>query len=125
MIKLLGIAVCVVFCSLVLRDVNKTFSLLLSVSGCVIIIVSVTGELIQLSSKLKEMLQPSSSFSYLKLMLRVLALTLLTQGVSNICRDNGENALAGVCEFGAKVAVTALILPLFETVIQLVGGMIK
>ena len=58
-------------------------------------------------------------------MLKVLAITLLTQWVSDMCRDNGENSLAGITEFGAKITVTVLVLPLFETVIKLVGGIIK
>ena len=125
MIKLLALSVCVLFCSLLLKDNNKTFSVLLSLSGCIMIIVGVSNELIRVSKRVENMLEPLGTQSYLKLMLKVLALTLLTQAVSDMCRDNGQNALAGVCEFGAKAAVAVLVLPLFETVIKIVGGIVK
>ena len=37
----------------------------------------------------------------------------------------GESALAGVTETAAKITVIALVIPLFETVIKIVIGLVK
>ena len=126
MIKLLGTALCVLFCSALLKDRNRVFALILSVTGAVMLLIGVTGELSAIKDRLINIASPyNESLVYLKLMLKVLAITLITQGVSDICRDNGESALAGITEFSAKVTVAVLVLPLFETVIGLVGGIVK
>ncbi len=126
MIKLLGISVCVLISSLLIKDKHRTFAFLLTLCGIIVMLFGIIGEITQITHRLRDVIEPqSTAHSYLKLMLKALAITLLTQCVSNICRDNGENALAGVCEFGAKAVVAALVLPLFETVIKLVGGIVK
>ncbi|MDE6385833.1 MAG: stage III sporulation AC/AD family protein, partial [Eubacterium sp.] len=42
-----------------------------------------------------------------------------------LCRDCGENALASQTETAAKVIVIAMILPLFETVIKIITGLLE
>ena len=125
-LKAVGVAVCVLFAALLIREKNRTLAALLSVGGACVLLASVFVPLRETVSRLRRIADavPSGS-EYLGLMLRVLAITLLTRLVSDICRENGENALAGVTEFCAKIAVTVLVLPIFETVITLVSGLIQ
>ena len=58
-------------------------------------------------------------------MLKALGIALITQFVSDTCRDNGENALASITETVAKIAVIVMLLPLFETVFDIVSGLLK
>ena len=126
MTELLGIAVCVLFCSLIIKDVNRQFALVLSISGVCIILLSIVGEAKQLVDEIRGISDLySDNASYIKLMLKALIITLITQIVSDLCRDNGESALAGVTEFSAKIIVVSMVLPLFKTIITIVGGFIK
>lgn len=125
MMKLLLFSLCVLFCSVLLRDKNRSFALIISLCGACCVLLFVFTQLSAVSDKLKKLADDTGQGDYISLMIKLLAITLLTQGVSDVCRDNGENALAGVCEFGAKIMVVSLMLPLFETLITVVGGMIK
>lgn len=124
--KFMGISICALFCSLLIKDKNRAAAALLSIGGATLLILNALSGIKEIVSKIREFTAPFPTASaYLSLMLKVLAITLLTQFVSDICRDNGENALAGMTETAAKIVVITLVLPLFETVITIVGGLIK
>lgn len=126
MVKLLGIAVSVLFCSLLIKDKNKPIAVLLSVAGACLLFASAAGELKSILNTVNRIGNMNTqTASYLKLMLKVLAITLATQLVSDVCRDNGETALASMTETAAKILVIALVLPLFETIITIVAGLVK
>ena len=126
MIRLTGIAVCVLFCAMLLRERNKTVAALLTAGGIICLLAETAGEAVKVVGNIKNITDSiNGADSYIKLMLKVLAITLLTQLISDACRDNGENAIAGVTEFDAKIIVISLVMPLFETVLKLVGGIVK
>ena len=126
MIKFLVISISVLFCSLLLKDKNRPIAIILSFAGGLLLFFTASSEFRNIINSIYEYSSSaSSSLSYSRLMLKVLAITLLTQFVSDICRDNGENALASMTEAVAKIVVISLILPLFETVISIVGGLVK
>ncbi len=124
MIKLLVIAVFTVFCALFLKDKNR-FALALSLISVGFILYEAVSSAGDIISGIKSVGEQSGAGAYIGLMFKILAVTLITQAVSDICRDNGENALASACEFGAKAVVLTLVFPLFEAVIDTVGGMVK
>ncbi|MBE6817391.1 MAG: hypothetical protein E7520_06800 [Ruminococcaceae bacterium] len=126
MMKTVGISLSVLFCAVLLREKNRTFAVVLSILGSVLLMTGAVVELGGIVSRVRELSGASPvSLSYIKLMLKALGITLMTQFVADICRDNGENALAGVTETVAKIAVITMLLPLFETIIGIVGGLVK
>lgn len=109
-----------------LKDRNREISVILSITGASILFLTAAGELSKIiNSVLGFSSVSASALKYSKLMLKILGITLITQIVCDICRDNGENALASMTAAVAKITVVSLIIPLFETVIEIVGGLIK
>lgn len=126
MIKFIGITLCVLFCSLMLKDTNRQIAVILSITGVALLFFTAVGELSKIVKSVTEFSSSSgAALVYSKLMLKILGITLLTQVVSDICRDNGENALASMTLTVAKIIVVSMVLPLFETVIGIIGGLVK
>lgn len=126
MAKVLGISFCILMCSLVVREHNKSFSLILSVAGGILSFLTISDKVSELFSSLMSLsASVPSGVMYVKLMLKVLCIVIITQFTVDICRDNGENALASFTEVSAKVLVLSLVMPLFETVISMVVGLVK
>ncbi len=126
MVKVLGIAFCVLMCSLVVREHNKSFALILSVAGGILSFFTVSNKISELLSSLMSLSQTvPSGVMYVKLMFKVLCIVIITQFTVDICRDNGENALASLTEMSAKVFALSLVMPLLETVISMVVGLVK
>ena len=63
--------------------------------------------------------------AYIDLMFKILGISIVTQVVCDVCRDNGASALASQTETAAKILVLSLLLPLFQTVIGIVTGLVK
>ena len=78
--KYLALSLCVLFCAVLIKDKHKAFALALSVSGACIILLSVVIQLSRIVNSINSLasLAPSSQ-GYVSLMLKALAITLLTQ----------------------------------------------
>ncbi len=126
MIKIIGISVATLLCVILLREKNRVFAIIVSISGVCILIGVIAG---QLSGVINGIIDLSEEFNsnipYIKIMLKVLGITLSGQIVSSICSDNGENALASITELTAKIMIIVLLIPLFETLISIINGLVK
>lgn len=86
--------------------------------GVILKITDVVEELTSLASGI------GLDIGYVKLLIKVLGICIITQFVCEICKDSGENALASQIEFAGKIIVVALMLPLLKSIISLVVGII-
>lgn len=126
MIQIVGVSITILLLSIILKNYNKSFAIILSVVGAIILFVFVSDKVSSLVDSIYQISENVSGiYEYIKLMLKVLGIVLITQFVSDLCRDNGENALASMIETSAKIIVVTLVLPLFETVISFVLGLLK
>lgn len=126
MFKVIGISVITLLCVILLRDKNKVFAIIVSVSGVCIIFGIIALQLSDVINGIIDLSQEfNSSIPYIKIMLKVLGITLSAQIVSNICSDNGENALASVTELTAKILIIVLLFPLFESLVSIISGLVK
>lgn len=126
MIKIAVISFCVLICSVILRDKNKPFSIAVAVFGSCLLLYTVSGQIEQIGNELAKLSnQISSALPYIKIMMKVLGITLIAQFLSDLCRDNGESAIATLTETGAKITVAVMILPLISTIADIINGLIK
>ena len=115
MIKIAGVSLAVLFCALIVKDKNRTIAAVISVAGGILLLAAVIGKFSDIIGAVRDFSGSSSvTDTYVKLMLKALGITILTQFVSDTCLDNGENALASITETASKIAVVAMLLPLFH-----------
>ena len=124
MIQIIGISLAALILGIFLRQHNKTISLLLIIIGCIAIFYE---SLSSLSGIIQALNSISSGIGetavYLKIMFKVLGIALIAQIISDLCRDCGESALASQTEVAAKIFIVSLILPLLNTVIEVITGL--
>lgn len=126
MIKLAGIIIVSLILIIFIRDTKKEFSLLLSIAVGVLVFLSVAQEFYSVVETISSLVKNSGEISsYISLMLKILGISLLGQFVIDLCRDNGENALATQTEIAIKIVIISMTLPLIETVINIVTGLLK
>ncbi|MGN0532095.1 MAG: SpoIIIAC/SpoIIIAD family protein [Eubacterium sp.] len=125
-LKLIGIVMALLLSSIVLKTYNRTVAIILSIVGVITVFVILSDKVSYIVDYLGK---AANDFSYcnqyIGVMLRVLGIVLIGQFLINICKDNGENALASVVEIGTKVIVLIIVLPLFDDVIQIVRSLTK
>lgn len=124
MIHIIGISAVVLIFGLFLRQHNKTVSLILIIFACIAVFLESVSYLTDIIDTLSGMVSGLEETSaYLKIMFKVLGIALITQIISDLCRDCGESALAGQTEVAAKIFIVALILPLLQAVVKVISGL--
>ena len=62
--------------------------------------------------------------SYLRILLKMLAVTYIAQFASAICKDSGNSAIAGQIDLFARLTLAALGVPVFTALISLITGIL-
>lgn len=126
MMQVIGISVCGLLLTVLLRDYNKTISFIVMLATAVIIFILAADGLSGIFGYIAKISSGSESTAeYIKLMMKVLGITLISQFTSDMCRDAGENALANQTETAAKIIVVLMVLPLFESVLNIITGLLE
>lgn len=124
MIHIIGISAVALIFGLFLRQHNKTVSLILIIFACIAVFLESVSYLTDIIDTLSGMVSGLEEISaYLKIMFKVLGIALITEIISDLCRDCGESALAGQTEVAAKIFIVALILPLLQAVVKVITGL--
>lgn len=126
MIYIIGIVASALLISLFLREYNKAISTVIIIAAGILIFFQIISGISSVFDSLKEIsagIEPVSE--YVKLMIKVLGITLISQFICDMCRDCGEGALANGTEIATKVIIISMILPLFETVVNIVTGLVE
>ena len=124
MIQIAGIAAVCLLLTVLLRKENPTFALLVTVAGAGLLFYTVSklaGSAFGILGDLKT--AAGDTGAYIDLMFKILGISIVV--VCDVCRDNGASALASQTETAAKILVLSLLLPLFQTVIGIVTGLVK
>lgn len=126
MMQVFGIAAVCLLLAVFLKSQNKMFAILVTLGGAVLIFLISSDAAFNVFDALSD-IEDSAGYTgtYVTMMLKVLGISIVTQVVCDICRDNGESALASQTEIASKIMVLAMLLPLFQTVIQIVTGLVK
>lgn len=126
MIKIAGFVLISLLLILFLKETKREFSIILAAACGIILFVTVADDLYDIATKIYDLsTQADNINTYISLMLRILGISLIAQFVADLCRDSGENALASQTETASKVLILIMTLPLFETVINIVTGLLK
>ena len=126
MIKIAGFVLISLLLILFLKETKREFSIILAAACGIILFVTVADDLYDIATKIYDLsTQADNINTYISLMMRILGISLIAQFVADLWRDSGENALASQTETASKVLILIMTLPLFETVINIVTGLLK
>lgn len=126
MFKIFGICICVLICTLIVGQYSKPIALTISFAGVVIAFLSLWDKVSSVVDMIKNIAYDvPASQEYIKIMLKVLCVVLVSQIISNLCCDNGESTLATATEISAKITVIVLVMPMFEVIISILNGLVK
>ena len=62
---------------------------------------------------------------YITIVLKVMGIAYITQFGAELCRDAGENAIASKIEFGGKVMIVTLSMPILYSFLDVVNSIIR
>ena len=126
MIKVVGIVLTALIINIVLKNYSKEFTFLINIVCTIIIFTLISKDLKGIVDRLTSISNEISVLlPYIKIMLKILGISMIAQLLSDLCRDNGENTLANQTELSAKIIILVTALPLFTTIKDIMIGMLK
>ena len=126
MIKVVGIVLTALIINIVLKNYSKEFTFLINIVCTIIIFTLISKDLKGIVDRLTSISNEISVLlPYIKIMLKILGISMIAQLLSVLCRDNGENTLANQTELSAKIIILVTALPLFTTIMDIMIGMLK
>ncbi len=126
MIKISGIVIISLLLIIFLKESKREFAFILSLAVSVILFVALINDFQGIISAISNLSNSVENISnYISLLVKILCISLLSQFVIDLCRDAGENALASQTEIASKILILVMTLPLFESVIEIITGLLK
>ena len=104
---------------------NPELSTVLSICAVTVILISALSFLGELKELVRSAVRISGvSDIYLTVILKCLAVSVVTKLGSELCRDASQAALATTVEFAGTICAISLAMPLISTMLELVGEMV-
>ena len=105
MLKISMLALCTVITSLLIKKQSPVTA----ITGQLGVMISLTG----------------IGDVYIKIIMKIIGITFITQLISDVCRDNGFNAAASQLEIMCKIAVATISIPIVLSLMEMINKCIK
>ena len=121
-IKVIMAALAGVFLAAVLKSVKSEMTMLVAAGVSVLILFYILSGLSVIVEQLK-MLQGYIGISgkYIGILVKMIGISYMTQLAADICRDNGQSAVAVFCKITIAALGMPVVLTLFEVVTKCIG----
>ena len=115
-----------VFCgvSIIIRQTQSSFSILLRMSALVLFSFAALGAAAPAMEYLNGLLDMTGFSSYALTVVKGLGVAALCGGSASVCRDLGEGSVASVVEFAGKAEIFILCIPLMSELLEGIRALI-
>lgn len=114
------------FLAVVLKGQSPSYAVLLTVAASVIALIFVVKAVTPYINELHTIFKTANiNSSYFFTVLKGIAICYVSSLASDICKDNGQTALASKAELIGKVALIALSIPFLKDILDIALGLIK
>ena len=104
----------------VIKRTASVYTTIAQIALGVVVLFCVLPQAKELTGVIKEMVSIDGiSEQGIRIMFKVFGILSIGAVTADICRVNGENALAGIVELGVKIMAVSCALPVFQSVITL------
>ena len=120
-IKIIGIAFIAIIIIIMLKQYRPEFTIYVSIIAGVLIIALSMDKLAGIINILTTLSNKTGINSeYLGILLKITGIAILTEFAVSICKDSGESAIASKIDFGGKIIVISMSIPIISALLELI-----
>ncbi len=115
-VKVIGIGFLTLIITIILKEYKKEYAIYAVLIGGLIIIfysMDTIKSIIDFINTLSN--NQNYNGEFISLLLKITGISILTEYAVSICKDSGENSIANKIDFGGKVIVISLSIPVMQT----------
>lgn len=118
-VKVIGIGFLTLIITIILKEYKKEYAIYAVLIGGLIIIfysMDTVKSIIDFINELSNNQDYNTGF--ITLLLKITGISILTEYAVSICKDSGENAIANKIDFGGKIMVISLSIPVISSTLS-------
>ena len=120
-VKIIGVGLISVILIIIIKQYRPEFAIYISIGAGVIIFTLISGKLAGIIEVLKNFASKTSvNYDFILLLLKITGIAILTEFAVSICKDSGETAIANKVDFGGKVLIMSMSVPILTSLVQIV-----
>jgi len=119
-VKIIGIGLIGAFISIILKQYKSEFALPVTLITGIIIFFMVSDKLAGIVNLISNISNKTGiNGEFLGLLLKITGIAILMEFAINICKDSNENAISTKIEFGGKIIMISLSIPIISALLEL------
>lgn len=116
--KIIGIGFITLIITIILKEYRKEYAIFAVLIGGALIILFSMDIIIQIVDFINELNSKSDYNNFISLLLKITGISILTEYAVSICKDTGENAIANKIDFGGKIIIISLSIPVISKTLE-------
>ncbi len=117
-IKIIGIGFLCLIITIILKEYKKEYAIYSVIIGGAIIIFYSMGTIKNIISFLNNLSSKTNDDFFISLLLKITGIAILTEYAVSICKDSGESSIANKIDFGGKIIVVSLSVPIISRTVE-------
>ncbi len=120
-VKIIGIGFIALIIIVIIKQYKPEFAMYVSIIAGTIIIFLSLDKIIGIINLLKNLSNKTGiNAEYLVVLLKITGIAILTEFAVTICKDSGENAIASKIDFGGKIIVISMSIPIISALLEVI-----
>lgn len=124
-LKICMLAIVGLSATMIIKQWRSDFLPLVRLAVTLLLAQAIISAAIPIVTFLEELLGSEALSAYAAILPKALGIAILTQSCSDICRECGENGIAGSVELIGKVEILLLSLPLVREMLAIAGQLLN
>ena len=126
MLKISILVICVIICWMFIKKEEPSFVMVIVLVTCVIISISMIRSFSIVTGYISVLINNVNiEKGYIKIIFKITGLSIVTQFVSDICKDNGFNAIASQLELLCRISIVLISMPVIVALLEMVNECLK
>lgn len=123
--QIVGLGLISVILIIILKQQKPEFAIYISLVAGALIFFMVTAKISSVLSVIGSLADRADIDAiYLNTLLRIIGIAYITEFGSQICKDAGEGAVASKVEFGGKILIMVMAIPILVAILEVIVRLI-
>ena len=119
LLKIIGIGFLTVVCTIIIKEYKKDFAIYIILVGSLLILYMSFDILVKVVNFLSDLSSKADVDSgFISLLLKITGISILSEFAISICKDCGEASIASKIDFGGKIIVISLSIPVIGSSLE-------
>lgn len=120
-IKIIGIGLVALILIIVIKQYKPEFALYISIAAGLIIFFLVMDKLSGIIDLLMNLSNKANiNQDFIIILLKITGIAILSEFAISVCKDAGEGAIASKIDFGAKIIMVAISIPIIASLLEMI-----